>query len=358
MARITVEISIRLFEEETAIKVENFFKGITLPWVFYQKETSFVSTVKTNRKLKNTYKHEIVRIQELLKIFPDNEKIKADLIKCQENAKKDWSYDVVVSFDGEIAAEIDIKNNSVLHYAGPIDKNITSRDIPKLKKLIESDPLDEFYEEKIKKFILCIIMTCVLTDPSIEIGCGKTDLLIDGEKYCSKMFIDSPMHTDAFGEFHSLMTTSLSFEQTFSWIKKYTNLQEEIQKPPVAFTALTYVLNREEHESLLYSVIGLESIYTPGIKGISYALQRRINHIFPSVTKEQVKDLYSKRSKFVHGELKMNIYEDYTDILNGVFQFDKEPMLAVALLIESIRILIANNSSKIVFDEQITHQFR
>ena len=358
MARITVEIPIRLFKKETAIKIEDFFRDITLPWVFCKKETLFFSTVKTNRKLQNTYKHEIVVIQRLLKLFPNNEKIKADLIKYQEKANKDWVYDVVVSFDGEIAAEIDIEDNSVLHYTGPINKNITPRDIPKLKKLIESDRLDEFYEEKIKKFILCIIMTCILTDPSIEIGCGKINLLIDGEKYCSKMFLTAPMHTDAFGEFHSFMTTKLSFEQTFSWIKQYTNLHKETQKPPVAFTALTYVLNREEHESLLYSVIGLESIYTPGSKGISYALQHRINHVFPSVTKEQVKDIYNKRSKFVHGEPKMNIYEDNTDILNGVFQFDEEPILAIALLIESIRILIANNSSKIVFDEQITHQFQ
>ncbi len=358
MAIIKIELPMRFFDHKMVEKVQAFFSGKEFSWIFCNVDTTFNSSIKVEKKLQNRYRHQILGIQKLLSILPNDESLKADLEKYQQKAKNDWMYDVWVSFVGEITAEIDIKDNSILHYTGPINKNITPRDIPRLKKLIESDRLDDFYEEKIKKLILCLIMTCVLTDPSVEIGCGSVNLFIDDKKYSSEMLLVSPMHTDAFDKYQSIMASTLSFEQTFSWIKQYTNLYKETEKPPVAFTALTYVLNREEHESLLYSVIGLESIYTPGNKGISYALQRRVNHIFPSITKEQIKDIYTKRSKFVHGEIKMNIYSDDTDILNGVSQFDEEPILAAALLIESIRILIANNSTRIAFDETITHNFK
>lgn len=135
-------------------------------------------------------------------------------------------------------------------------------------------------------------------------------------------------------------------------------MHENKQRTPVAFSALTYVLNREDHESLLYSVIGLESIYSPNNHGISYTLQKRINYIFPSVTKEQIKTIYSKRSDFVHGKEKINLYKDYTDMINGIFPYDDVSILATALLIETIRKLIANDATKIIFREQVSHQFQ
>ena len=87
-------------------------------------------------------------------------------------------------------------------------------------------------------------------------------------------------------------------------------------------------------------------------------MQKRINNVFPSITKEQIKDIYKKRSDFVHGETKINVHKDYSDIINGVSQFDDAPLLAVALLIESIRLLIANNAKSILFNEHISHKFK
>lgn len=188
MTHIKIEIPIRFFKEKKADTAKDFFSDITIPWTFCQKETLFTSSVCVNKKLKSTYKHELTRIKELIKLFSRNEKLKAELMKCKERAKNDWMYDLIVTFNGDIAAEIDISENSILHYKGPISKDITSQDISKLKKLIVSEMLDDFYETKIKKFLMSIIMIFMLADPSITLGCGNCNLFIDTNKYKSETF--------------------------------------------------------------------------------------------------------------------------------------------------------------------------
>lgn len=358
MANIKIEIPIRFFDEKKAVAAKSFFSDITIPWTFCKKETLFTSSVCINKKLQNTYNHEIARTKELIKLFPGDEILKAELQRYEERAKNDWVYDFAAVFNGDIAAEIDVSENSILHYNSPVCKDIKGTDIPRLKQHIVSDMLDDFYEENFKKILIAIIMISLLVNPSIEPGLGICSLFIDGQKYKSERLINSLDHAEVFKNYQNIITTNLTFNQAVTWIKKYTNLHENKVRSPVAFSALTYVLNREPHESLLYSVIGLESIYSPDNHGISNTLQKHINHIFPSITKEQIKSIYRKRSDFVHGKEKINLYKDNSDIMNGIFPYDDVAFLATALLFETIRKLIANDATKIIFHEQISYQFR
>jgi hypothetical protein len=357
MAKFKINIPVRYFRREDADALCAFFSGTSISWNFCKKETFFYVTSNVIEKQGNTYAHEIIGIQRLLKILPDDDTLKADLIKYKEEAKNDKLYDVTISFEGEIAAEIDISNNSILYYTGPIFDKVTYRDIPKLKKMITSDLLDDFYEEKVKKFLLCIMMAIVLSEPGIRLGSGYVVLYIDEQKYRKETLLESPIHTDAFKEYGKIMQTKLNFLDTFNWIKSYTKLQEDGQKPPIPFTMLTYLFNRDSHESLLYSVIGLENLFSKNDKGISYTLQNRINYLFPSITIEQIKYIYQQRSNFVHGKIKMNLYNDYSYTSNEDFQFDDAAILACALLMETIRLLVKNNATKISFSEQLSHKF-
>lgn len=356
MAKLKIDIPVRCFSRKQADDL-CVFSGASVLWRFCQKEAVFSANVSVDEKLGNLYKHEIMGLKKLINLMPDNEGLKADLVKYEEKAKQDKMYDVTISFEGEIAAEIDISYNSILHYTGPLSAKMTHRDIPKLKKMFESDPLDDFYEEKIKKFLICLVMAIVLFSPGIHLGGGRVVLWIDGQEYKKEEFLTSPLHTEAFAKYNQIMKTKLDFANTFSWIKSYTGLQEDREKPPVPFTMLTYLFNRDVHESLLYSVIGLENLFLAKDTGISYKLQNRINYLFPSITKEQIRSIYKQRSDFVHGKVRMNLCKDYSDMMNGDFQFDDAAILACALLMETIRLLVHNNATRLSFSEQLSHKF-
>ncbi len=357
MAILKVELPVRVFEQQKANDLCTLFSGANISWFFCQKETYFHVKTIIEEKYGDLYRHQLLRTRKMLKLFPNDESLKEDLTRYEEKAKNDKIYDVTVIFEGEIAAEIDIFHNSILQYTGPIDTDMTRYDISRLKKLIESYPLDEFYEEKIKKFLICIIMACVIAEPGLYLGCGGVNLWIDEQKYLSDTFLKSPLHTEAFSRHQEIMLTSLDYSKAFLWIKNYTKLQEDSQTPPVPFTMLTYLFNRDSHESLLYSVIGLENLYSAKNGGIAYTLQNRINYLFPSITKEQIKSIYSQRSDFVHGKIKISMCEDYSDTINGFLQFDDAAILACALLLETMRMLAANEASKITFNEQLSHKF-
>ena len=53
----------------------------------------------------------------------------------------------------------------------------------------------------------------------------------------------------------------------------------------------------------------------------------------------------------------MNLYKDYSDIMNGDLQFDDAAILACALLMETMRMLVKNNATTLSFNEQLSHQF-
>lgn len=357
MAKLKIEIPVRLFDENKYKKTIDFFSNKTISLVLCKKETVFKSRVVEKIELDGTYTHEINGVKKLIELFPKINSLKDDLKKYEEMAKKHLKYDVNVYFEGEIAAEIDIQSDSIMHYTGPLKPKLDYKSIPKLKKMIVSDRFEEYYEENIKKFMFSIIIASVLSDPSIELNSGKINLYVDDAFYRSEMFISSPLHTEAFDKYGFIIKTKITFNDTIDWIKKYTNLYQSKQKPPVIFMSLTYVLNREDHESLLYSILGLESIYVPKEKGVSYSLQKRINYLFPEITKEQIKKMYDKRSDFVHGKEKMDIYKDYRELIKGNFSYEDVAILATALLIETNRMLIAKNAVKISFEEKLSHSF-
>ena len=108
----------------------------------------------------------------------------------------------------------------------------------------------------------------------------------------------------------------------------------------------------------MYSIIGLESIFTAKeSKNTNYLLQNRITHLFPSVTKTDIKNMYQLRSEFVHGNKRIGILYSIDDQIENEEDYKNNAMLSAALLIESIRILIAHNALGIEFQQTISHTY-
>ena len=225
------------------------------------------------------------------------------------------------------------------------------------RQYIVHDFFDECYELHIKKLLICIAASLALANPDIHFGFGEMTFYADGQSYGSDKFLSSGMQEEAYEKHKDLMTSQLTFSQAFAWIKQRVDAGNEKDRAFIAFSALTYLLNREDHESLLYSIVGLESIFSPNSHGVSFTLQRRLNCVFPTITQQQIKDMYKKRSDFVHGNVTVSLYHDYSDAINGHIPFDESALLASALLFETIRRMIANNATQIAFSEQISYQY-
>lgn len=218
-------------------------------------------------------------------------------------------------------------------------------------------PFRDYYDTEIKRLAFALVMAILLVNPHKITACGVADVYVNDELYTTECFFKVSNHHSAALAHAELLKTELSLNQTFEWIKHHTNLLHNAVASPVIFGALTYILNRECHESLIYSIIALESIYSPNSKGISYTLQKRITTVFPTVTKEQIKQIYAQRSKYVHGETKIGLFPFYEEIMENDDEFYESATLATAILLESLRLLIANNSTSFVFRECITIDF-
>ena len=358
MTKIQIKIPILAHQEPLAHRIVKVSNGLEFDWKFYNNNIRFVSTTVCQKKLSPSYLFEVKRIEEWLRYSPSSESLRAELSDLKKEENKRWEYHVEIIFSADVPIEIDEENNDVIYYTGSTNVEITNRNRSKLRAHIEHDRLDDFYIEKVKKCVLAIIMTYVLAYPDIELFFARAAVLFNEKSYHKDDYITYTIHSEGYRNHRDIVTTTLSFNQTMDWIKRNTSLFENVQKSPVAFSALTYILNREIYESLLYSIIGLESIFSPNSKGISYALQKRIHHIFPTVPKEKIKELYQARSKFVHGELKVGNYQLVEETIDDYLEMRDTAILATAILLESIRMLIAQNATSIQFTESITHHFK
>lgn len=334
MANIKIETPISIEDDEEVQKINTIFDGFTSNWSFSFGEFLIKSRVLCKKQPDTVYPLLIKHIKN------SPEKSQDDLILVKEyeelinNGGQIFEYNASIQFELQIPFVIDIKRNT-----------------------ISSKRLNLFYEEELRKLAFALVMSILLTTPDFVSSCGTVSIYFDDELYRNDSFFEVDNHHCATIRYEELFRTELSIYQTFNWIKQYTNLLNTTNKSPVIFGALTYILNRQCHESLIYSIIALESIYSPNSKGISNTLQKRITTVFPTITKEQIKQMYAKRSKYVHGEIKMGLFPFDDEVIEDDMDFSETATLATAMVVESLRLLIANNSTAFVFHENITFNY-
>jgi hypothetical protein len=134
-----------------------------------------------------------------------------------------------------------------------------------------------------------------------------------------------------------------------------------------AVAALSRLLGYEENASgsaLMWSMVGLETLYTSGREGLSEQLREKAQVLLGRVEthKKAFNGLYSFRSKFIHGALDSPLaYTPY----DGVDAFWKTEgavhdaeLLALSLLVASLQVMAARKITELLFrwvlDEALT----
>lgn len=86
-------------------------------------------------------------------------------------------------------------------------------------------------------------------------------------------------------------------------------------------------------------------------------MQNNISTVFPSVTKEEIKNLYKMRSEFVHGKCSVGSCQLIEETIDLTEDFIESSRLATALLLATIRKLIKNNSKGIKFWNTVSFEY-
>ena len=313
--------------------------------------------------LKNYEKNGLNQIRSIFHnaIFPfsimGNEVLfssRIDSKRITESNKSDIARNIRVSFIGELPAEIDMENNDIYYYFGPRNLTKDKISIPELKNFFKHECLDEGFEAQLEIFCLSMVYAIILTAPGINLNTAHFKSYLNQELFKERKYIEYPIYEDAIEEWPHFFKAELNIEQTWDWITKYGIKYASKPLCPVV-PLLYYLLNREFFEIILYAVIGLEALYLDNkIKtGKSYTLQNRIHAVFPEISKEKIKKMYSVRSNITHGEGDIASAIVWLDLINNDIENEQMAALSSAIFIESIRLLVAHNAIKFSFKEHV-----
>jgi len=106
-----------------------------------------------------------------------------------------------------------------------------------------------------------------------------------------------------------------------------------------------------DKECLIFSVLGLESIFAPKSHGTRDQLKNNIKMLFPNydLVESDVNDFYSMRSAFLHGKLNFrNYYLDCSDF-SDYDKYEITAQKAACLAVATIQKLVINNAKSIKF---------
>jgi hypothetical protein len=107
----------------------------------------------------------------------------------------------------------------------------------------------------------------------------------------------------------------------------------------------------------VYAHLALESLYLkPNEKNIAFRLRKRIHVLFPKIEENDLKEIYGKRSGFVHGKTFFSLFDSYLLFDEEEVGLFEDVNLLLLILIESIRILIDKDATKFLFSEEITYK--
>ena len=212
--------------------------------------------------------------------------------------------------------------------------------------------LDELASDEIKDIVIGFVMAIILADPSINMYCIAISIYFDDMLIRKEILLKFSIHNQCVDMYPDLFRNPVALEQAWNWIKKNTSLYGKRDRSPMAFSALTYILARDYHEAILYSMIGLESIYSSKHeKGITEKLKKRIPLVLPGIDSQQIKNLYKIRSDVVHGNIQLGICLSMPEAIENDDEYENNGILAAALLFASVRKLIEKDSTAISFKE-------
>lgn len=187
-------------------------------------------------------------------------------------------------------------------------------------------------------------------------------VVIDGKKYKD---IDGfyPLLQDAYN--YSL---KLNYPECFYEFSEIYNLLNEIgydfyntsqYKLEIAINCLTYILSSDVNnfERLLYSMIGLEALYTKGNTNILEQLNDKIQIYLGQLTdyKKIIKDMYALRSRYLHGDMPIKpffLYDNTSDN-NDEDKIYNALSISSMLLIRTIQKMLIDRKKELNFEYKL-----
>lgn len=358
MLKIRIDLPFGFYDEGeynngTAVIIERF-GGKSFQWRLFERDITFSSTIVSRPIFETNDSIIIDNYKRYLAIHPENEEIREKLEK-KENEHRCW-WSVVLSLEGELDAETSIEDNTLFF---PDMKRYSIEDVVEkdLCSYFLSYHLDDQLFEQLRQQIMGFSIALMLSTSHIwDYFTGSFSVFLNNVFYKKDLVFDWQGWSDEVPE-TTISTSQLEITDCWNWIRKNTSIMGERPRSPIYFTSLSYVLNRQGYEALLFAVLGLESLFVkPNSKNISYQFQRNLKAVFPSLSDVDLKKIYGMRSKFVHGETEFSILDSFLELerdnsLNNALE------LLVMLLVESIRILIKNDAIRFHFQETVTYQF-
>ena len=134
----------------------------------------------------------------------------------------------------------------------------------------------------------------------------------------------------------------MDIEFAINWLLQRTGEKQEY------ISSFNFAVKRSYYETLLYSVMGLERLYTTGRNGKQQQLKQRIPAVIKNASAKEIEKIYELRSAFAHGSISM--VEEYISEENWSLA-----QKAFTILICSIRELVRNNARQFEFQINISY---
>lgn len=144
------------------------------------------------------------------------------------------------------------------------------------------------------------------------------------------------------------------------WIKdngiSFFYSEKPNNKLSIAIYCLTYVCSFDLNsaENLIYSMIALEALYTKGNSNITEQLNEKIQIYLGPLNeyKKSIKNMYSLRSRFLHGDLPIKpifFYNNTTD-LDYEDEIYDALLISTRILIRTVQKMIIENRTELDFE--------
>lgn len=359
MTNIKMEFPFTFYGEDDFQKcvkiIENEMKELSIQWTVLEHILSLKVDIATEKVKMSNESRYLSDLEEYLNLYPDNTNIR----EKYENKRNEvlYRWEVVVVLCGQLGAEISIDDNYIIFD----DEKKYS-----LEEIIENDlpyfavgnPLDDDFYDQLKQqslgFAFAFILALKETWQSYN---GCVNIYIDDIKYVSHRLFETYYLKELLRSKHQIFHTKLTVLQCWEWLCNNTSFALKKKRSPVYISVLTYILNREDYEAILYANIGLEKLFAPHPKGVNIQLQENISTVFPTIKQEEIKKIYNIRSKFAHGETLIPILNSFLELGEDKSVYEAEE-LCLEVLLESIRMLIKNNATEFIFLKEIKFGFK
>lgn len=212
---------------------------------------------------------------------------------------------------------------------------------------------DDFYNRELSKLLQRISLACKVS-LGFKFNCDVFRVVYSEngkwfERYyiASRAELDSPYQMLRLDD--EIPFDPIKMSVVWKWSKEwYYNKSDKYNHSLRAWSAFSHAVNKDYMDSLLYTFIGLESVYTFKSGFTKVQLKTSIPIVIDYISADEIETLYGLRSDFAHGNITLPMYgeRDFAAHVNYLLI----QKLSRAFL-DTIRLLVVHDGTKIKVKE-------